>query len=367
MCFLSDWQRLETHTVLTTDVRFQSFLQKHGLNRLISPLLGLGVSVILIIYLGRQLDYPHFLRLAKSVPLRFFFGLFALFLLLNIFRALRFRMLLDRKELPLGVLFPITLCHNFFVRTLPLMVGEFSYIALLRRHLKIPVSEGLRSLFEARLFDLQFVIVGGTFGLLGMGRESTRYVLIILALAGVLVIVNSVLFSVLPKGIERIWTCIVRIYPWRHTSLLDTVGHKLGAVSLQLDRFRCLRTLLKALAFSLTTYGINVSCHLLFLSTLDVNQRLNVLLVVISIVMIAAWFPFSLSGFGVIEGSWAGSLVMFTGMEIGSAVSVGFFIHCCQVLMTVLLGLLGFVLLTPRVRVRLMSACNQIQKRVSTS
>ena len=92
------------------DVRFQSFLQKHGLNRLISPLLGLGVSVILVIYLARQIDYSHFLRLAKNVPLRFFFGLFALFLLLNIFRALRFRMLLDRKELPLAVLFP-----NYFV------------------------------------------------------------------------------------------------------------------------------------------------------------------------------------------------------------------------------------------------------------
>ena len=337
-------------------MRFQSFLQKHGLNRLISPLLGLGVSVILVIYLAQQIDYPHFLRLAKNVPLRFFFGLFALFFLLNIFRALRFRMLLDRKELPLRVLFPITLCHNFFVRTLPLMVGEFSYIALLRRHLKIPVSEGVRSLFEARLFDLQFVIVGGTFGLLGMGREPTSYVLIILDLAGGLIVANRVLFSVLPKGIERIWTCIVRIYPWRHTALLDTAGHKLGAVSLQLERFRSLRPLLKALAFSLCTYGINVSCHLLLLSTLNVNQRLNVLLVVISIVMIAAWFPFSLSGFGVIEGSWAASLVMFADMEVGSALSVGLFIHCCQVLITALLGLLGFVLLTPQVSVRLTAA-----------
>ena len=367
MFFFLDWHQLEAHTVLTTDVQFQSFLQKHGLNRLISPLLGLGVSVILVIYLGRQIDYPHFLRLAKNVPLWFFFLLFALFLLLNVFRALRFRMLLGQKKLPLGVLFPITLCHNFFVRTLPLMLGEFSYIALLRRHLKIPVSEGIRSLFEARLFDLQFVIVGGTFGLLGMGQQSTGYVLIILALAGGLIIVNRVLFSVLPKGIGKIWTCIVRIYPWRHTALLDSASHKLGEVALQLDRFRCLRLLLKALAFSLCTYGINVSCNLLLLSTLNVNQRLNVLLVVISIVMIAAWFPFSLSGFGVIEGSWAASLVLFADMEVGSALSVGLFIHCCQVFMTALLGLLGFVLLTPRIRVGLMSACNQIQKRVSTS
>ena len=350
-----------------TDVRFQSFLQKHGLNRLISPLLGLGVSVILAIYLARQIDYPHFLHLAKNVPLWFFFGLFALFLLLNICRALRFRILLGRKELPLAVLFPITLCHNFFVRTLPLMLGEFSYIVLLRRHLKIPVSEGLRSLFEARLFDLQFVIVGGTFGLLTMGHESIGYVLTVLVLAGVLIIVNRVLFTVLPKGIEPIWTCIVRICPRRYTALLDSAGHKLGEVSLQLDRFRCLRLLLKALTFSLCTYGINLSCHLLLLSTLNVNQKISVLLVVISIVMIAAWFPFSLSGFGVIEGSWAASLVMFTDMEVGGALSVGLFIHCCQVLMTVLLGLFGFVLLTPRVSLCLMSACNRIQKRVSTS
>ncbi|MYE91079.1 flippase-like domain-containing protein [Candidatus Poribacteria bacterium] len=287
--------------------------------------------------------------------------------MLNICRALRFRMLLDRKQLPLGGLFPITLCHNFFVRTLPLMVGELSYIALLRRHLKIPVSEGVRSLFEARLFDLQFVIVGGTFGLLTLGREPTGYVLAVLALAGGLIIANRVLFTVLPKGIGRIWTCIVRIYPWRHTALLDSAGHKLGEVSLQLDRFRCLRPLLKALTVSLCTYGINVSCHLLLLSTLNVNQRLSVLLVVISIVMIAAWFPFSLSGFGVIEGSWAASLVMFTDMEVGAALSVGFFIHCCQVLMTSLLGLLGFVLLTSRVRERLMPARKQTQKRVPTS
>lgn len=338
-----------------TDVRFQSFLQKYGLNRLISPLLGLGVSVTLVIYLAGQIDYPHFLHLAKNVPLWFFFGLFALFLLLNIFRALRFRILLDRKELPLGVLFPITLCHNFFVRTLPLMVGEFSYIALLRRHLKIPVSDGIRSLFEARLFDLQFVIVGGTFGLLGMGHESTGYMVAVSALAGGLILVNRVLFTVLPKGIERISACIVRIPPWRHTALLDSIGHKLREVSLQLDRFCGLRPLLKVLTCSFCTYGINLSCHLLFLLTLNVNQRLSVLLVVISVAMIASWFPFSLSGFGVIEGSWAASLVMFADMEVGGALSVGLFIHCCQVLMTALLGLLGFVLLTPRV-----SACLKV-------
>ena len=344
----------------------QSFLHKYGLNRLISLLLGLGVSTILVIYLVRQIDYPHFLRLAKSIPLWFFCVLFALFLLVNIFRALRFRMLLDRKQLPLTVLFPITLCHIFFIRTLPFMVGEFSYIALLHRYLKIPASEGIRSLFEARLFDLQFVILGGTFGLLTMVHQSPSYVLSILVLAGVLITGNRALFGILPKGVKRIWTGIVRICPWCRSTLLNSVGHKLGEVSLQLDRFRYLRVLLKALSSSLCIYGINLGLHLFLLSTLNVGQRLSVLLVVISIVMIASWFPFSLSGFGVIEGSWAGSLVMFTGMEVGSALSIGLFIHCCQLLMTILLGLLGFVLLATRSSVNLRHTCDQNQKQMLT-
>lgn len=337
----------------------QSYCQKHWLNRLISPLLGLGISITLVIYLVRKIDYSHFIHLAKNVPLWFFFLLFTLFLLLNILRALRFRMLLDRKELPLAILLPITLCHNFLVRTLPLMVGEFSYIALLRRYLKIPVSEGVRSLFEARLFDLQFVILSGAVGFLTMRGQSTGYVLSLLVVIGALISANHVFFSVLPKGIERIWTCIIRICPWRHSALLDSVGHKLGEVSLQLHRFRHLRALLKALALSLCIYGINLGIHLLLLSTLKVDQQLNVFLIVISIVMIASWFPFSLSGFGVIEGSWAGSLVVFANMEVGRALSIGLFIHCCQLLMTILLAFFGFVLLTVPFSANLRPACDQ--------
>ena len=337
-------------------MQVQSFFHKHQVNSLILPLLGLGVSIILSIYLFQQTDFAHFMVLAKRMPVSLFFLLPVLYLILNAFRALRFHVLLSEKPLPFAILFPITLCHNFFVRTLPLMVGEFSYIALLRRYLKAPISDGIRSLFEARLFDLQYVVLGGVFGLLTMRYQLTGYVLGTLVLVGILIPANRILFAVLPKGVERIWTCILRICPWRHSTLLDSVGHKLGEISLQLDRFRYLRVLLKALSFTLCIYGINLGIHLLLLSALKVDQGLDVLLVVISIVMIASWFPFSLSGFGVIEASWAGSLVMFANMEVGKALSIGLFIHCCQVLMTILLGGGGFLLLMARARMNLQPA-----------
>ena len=342
-------------------MQVQSFLHNHQLNRLISPLLGLGVSITLGIYLVQQIDFAHFFVLAKNVPVWLFFLLLALCLLLNVFRALRFRVLLGEKPFPLAILFPITLCHNFFVRTLPLMVGEFSY-ALLRRYLKVPVSEGIRSLFEARFFDLQFVLLSGAFGLLAMEHQSTGYVLSALVLMALLIPGNRVFFPLLSKGVEQDWGYIVQIGSWRHTALRDTISGKLGEISYQLDRFRCLRYLLKVLICSFCTYSINLSFHLLLLTTLNVDQRLNVWLVVIPIVMIASWFPFSLSGFGIVEGSWAGSLVLFANMTIGPALSIGFFIHCCQVLMITLLGGFGFFLLRIRTHVKPQTDANQAKK-----
>ena len=345
-------------------MQVQSFLRNHQLNRFITPLLGLGISITLGIYVVQQIDFGHFFVLAKNVPVWLFFLLLALCLLLNVFRALRFRVLLDEKSFPLATLFAITLCHNFFVRTLPLMVGEFSYIALLRRYLKVPVTEGIRSLFEARFFDLQFVLLSGAFGLLVMEHQSTGYVLSALVLMALLILGNRVFFPLLSKGVELVWGYIVQIGSWRHTALQDIISGKLGEISYQLDRFRCLRYLLKALICSFCTYSINLSFHLLLLTTLNVDQRLSVWLVVISIVMIMSWFPFSLSGFGIVEGSWAGSLILFADMEVGPALSIGFFIHCCQVLIITLLGGLGFLLLTTRRHVNLQSAPDRTNRQV---
>ena len=342
----------------------RSFLYKHQLNRSISSLLGLGVSIALGIYLVQQIDFSHFILLVKKAPLWLFFSIFVLCLTLNTFRALRFRVLLADKPLPFATLFAITLCHNFFVRTLPLLLGEFSYIALLRRYLKVPVSEGIRSLFEVRFLDLQFVLLGGAFGLLTLGHQSTGYVLSTLVLIPLLVPANRVFFPLLSQGVERIWSYIVQIDLWRHTTLRDTIGCKIGKISYQLDRFRCLRYLLKVLICSFCTYSINLSFHLLLLTTLNVDQRLSVWLVVISIVMIMSWFPFSLSGFGIVEGSWAGSLVLFADMEVGPALSIGFFIHCCQVLIITLLGGLGFLLLATSPHVNLQSAPDHANKQV---
>ena len=72
------------------------------------------------------------------------------YLTLNLLRALRFRVLLDKRESPMRLLIPITLYHNGLVRVIPFKLGEISYVILLKTRLNYSMQEGVGSLFGAR-------------------------------------------------------------------------------------------------------------------------------------------------------------------------------------------------------------------------
>ena len=81
------------------------------------------------------------------------------YLALNLFRAFRFRILLDKRDSPWRILIPITLYHNFLVRALPFKLGELSYIVLLRSRLNYSMEEGVSSLFGARILELLIIVM----------------------------------------------------------------------------------------------------------------------------------------------------------------------------------------------------------------
>ena len=273
---------------------------------------------------------------------------FGLYIFLNFCRALRFRVLLAQASLPFWSLFPITLYHNFLTRTLPFMTGEISYVAMLRRYLQQPVSEGIGSLLGARLFELIFVILGGGIGLLTTAGPLADQRPLLLAAVGLGVATSGAglyLSGTFCRGAAAAWRWMERNNPWKGAGKAKRVEGQLEAVALQLDRIRRPRIFVPTLLLSLFTYGTSVSFHLLLLHATGVEQHTGILLVVISIVILVLWFPFSVSGFGVVEGGWTFGLVLFAGLDLNRAVSLGLFLHGCQVIVTVLSGLIGYLLL----------------------
>jgi uncharacterized protein (TIRG00374 family) len=323
-------------------------MSKAPLKRFVGPAVGMLISVALILYLLKHVDAKGFVTLFDEASPIHLLCAFVIYVLVNVVRALRFRVLLSQPGLPLKFLFPITLYHNFLVRTLPFRTGEISYVALLRRYYKISITKSLSSLLGARLFELILIIMGGLIGLLTVQRDviqtnaTTTFII-----AGCLV---STLAATYYSGsicqlVKSLLSRFVLSLPVRLAVPLSRLIPKLDKAGRQFSQIRLTKNLLQLLGFSSITYGSSVAFNLLLLRAIGVDGNLSALLIAISVTFLAASFPLTLSGFGVIEGAWTYGLVTFAHMDITQAVSIGFFLHGCQVLATALSGLLGFVLL----------------------
>ncbi len=306
------------------------------------------MSICLVVYLLLFADLQAFAVIAKQIPLWVPVALFGLYMLLNLIRAMRFRVLLGDSGVPMRLIFPIALYHNFLSQTLPFRTGEVSYVALSHRWLGQRTSAGVSSLFSSRLFDLTIIIFAGLVGLLVVGDPESGYsqnLIPALAVAFVAVVAGMYFASPLFKLAISGWLFAARLGPWKTWSLVEIIGERLHEIPAQLERIREPAVFSKTLALTVGVYGASFGFNLLLLWAVGVDHNLGLLLVVITMVTLAAWLPISVSGFGVIEGGWAIGLVLFTDLSPAEATAVGFFMHGSQVIATALTGLLGLVFL----------------------
>ncbi len=70
------------------------------------------------------------------------------------FRAIRFRIILNKKEVRNYDLFTIVAVSNLINNILPARTGELSYIYLLKKLFKVPLKHGTASLVVVRIFDV---------------------------------------------------------------------------------------------------------------------------------------------------------------------------------------------------------------------
>ncbi len=319
--------------------------------RLLWQLLGFVISLALAGYIATKVNWADFLALVSGISAWSLALAVGIYIMLNFFRAVRFRVLLAR-DISLGLMFPVSMYHNFLVRVLPFRLGEVSYIAMLRHYAGYPVAGALGSLLGARLFELALVALAGLIGLAfgwedsGTGKEST-----LLVLAGLLAaLTGSIYFSgAVSNALGGLFGSFANRTDGGLSRLLGKLGLKLDELGLSLKTLRSPDVFVPTIGVTLITYGSSLAFNWLLLRLAGVNAGAGTMLTVISIGMLAANFPISFAGLGVIEGGWTLGLVTLAGLEVGEAASIGFFIHACQLLSAAVSGLLGYVLLQVRV------------------
>lgn len=327
---------------------------------LIWKLLGLLISVSIAVALLLQIDLEGFVAMIRGVPAWSLSAAFIMYLLLNMFRALRFRALLDRHDLPMVILYPIVLYHNFLVRLLPFKTGEVSYIVLLRQYLNQPLREGVSSLVAARLFELLVILIAASGSLLvtgdvpasgDMSLQRGLLIPVLLVMMAAFIVVLYYAGAILRVGTslaQRTTAGRGRFERWT-----EAIAARTTTLAQSFDRVRQPRIFLSTLLLSTLTYSMSVSFNVVLLRGIGIETPLSLLIGIISIVMVAEALPLAtISGLGIIEGGWALGLVGFAGFDVGQAASIGFFLHGCQLLSAVITGLAGYVWLQNSRRVR---------------
>ena len=134
-------------------------------------LLSVVVTVALLYVVLDQLQGIDLRQVVASVPAATWLAALGIYLALNLLRAARFRILLDKRDTPWRLLIPITLYHNGLVRVVPFKLGELSYVVLLRTRLNYSMQEGVGSLFGSRILEMLIIVSVFATGIL-LGGEA---------------------------------------------------------------------------------------------------------------------------------------------------------------------------------------------------
>lgn len=257
----------------------------------------------------------------------------------NVFRALRYRALLGRPDLPLAVMSAISLYHNGMVRLLPFKLGELTYVVLMQRRLGVRPQAGITSLLLARLLELVVILAMAALALLladGLPVEVRLWTLG-LALGGV-GIAAALLHS--PAALRRALARAEAALPlWQRIS--PAIGHLID----ELEALSEPRRLRGGLLWSLGTYGSTFMTSLVLMEALGIALTPSEFIIVISLGMFATAFPLNVSGFGLVEWSLAFGLVRYAGLPLSEATALGLLLNGFQQGAALLWGIVGFVAL----------------------
>jgi uncharacterized membrane protein YbhN (UPF0104 family) len=303
-----------------------------GLSLLIAfALIGLMLSLI---------DWSAFWEVLSRLSPASLIAVFLVYMLLNFFRSLRYIALLDRDNIPLHIVYPIALYHNFLVRLLPFKLGEFAYIVLMRNRLNIQVKEGVSSLLGSRLLELLIVILVFAVSLLFSGgiMANQQTLAFILAVGSVVGGIVSFYYAGL---IIRAVTAVVRRFI--KNKPVSSFADKLDSLAAEFDRIRHPKIFAKALLWSCFTYACSFSVNAILLWAVGLDVDPVTWIVLVSLGMFATGVPFNISGFGAVELSWTFGLTTFAAYSTGEATSIGLMLNGYQLICAALSGLIGYV------------------------
>jgi len=303
-------------------------------------LLHIIISLLIIIILWKQFGNFTIINIDEiNIPKLLGFG-FIFYLLLNLFRAIKYY-ILSSNYITFKNLLPLVFLYNFYVNLLPMRTGELSFFILAKKYKVSSLDNSISLLYFAKLIDIIVLIF--LFQLSYFFFQSDRLVfengsliisLIIHFILFFCLIQPRHLFSLLDKLIATI-----KINKLQNN--LNMIRSKLKYALINLKGLCTVKRFTKAFALSTLIYLSMVLFFSSILTVLNVKISIGSLIYLSILAIVIGSVPIGIAGVGTIEAGLTSTLIL-VGIEPSIAFSLSLIVHGVQVLCFVLLGFLGW-------------------------
>ena len=298
------------------------------------------ISLLIIIILWKQFGNFVTINIDEiNIPKLIGFG-FIFYLLLNIFRAIKYYVL-SSNYISFKNLLPLVFLYNFFVNLLPMRTGELSFFILGKKYSVSSLENSISLLYFAKLVDIIVLILIFQFSFLFFQTERLVFengsLLISIIIQFILffgLIYPQKIFSLLDKLFAKIKINKVQ-------KINNIIRLKLEYALINLKGFITVKRFTKAFALSALIYIFMILFFTSILTILNVNITIGSIIYLSILAIVIGSIPIGIAGVGTIEAGLTGALII-VGIESSSAFSISLIVHGVQILCYVLLGIFGW-------------------------
>ena len=290
-------------------------------------LLFFGLGVLVLIFLLIQINFKDLLDLLIKIKVEYLLLGAVLYLCKGLIRAFRFKKIIRQNQSSFFKMLRLTFASSLASQVLPLKLGELTYVYLLKKDNRAPVSQGLSSLLVVRLLDLLavsliFILVTLTVPITGTLVIYFRSILGFMALLLVAILVLLFISGIDEKVIQFLnGFSIVRKF-----SILGKIVNWLSSFLLELKQYRW-HQYLGWTGLACAEWLVNFAVfHALMLGFGFTPSYLDTVTAVTFSVLASVLPINSMGNFGTQEVGWTAGLTLL-GYTKEAAISSGFATH----------------------------------------
>ncbi len=303
------------------------------------------LSVFLVWFLLRKIDYRRAFDAFLLARIDLLAYSCLAYTVANVFKTLRYSLLLKSLDLGFFDHFTVSSYQNFFNQILPARTGELTFVYYLKRFSNAPLSTGLHILLITRIFD--FIVVSAFFVgslLLYYGRQTSQSLLV----AGILFFIFSVIMLFNLKWIVILgagfFAFMVRLLRLGSAGIVKKIESKIDPLVREFSGFEMIGHIPGLAVSSLLVWMSLYLFSYLTLRAFGVDIGLLLSVAGSTGGVLANVLPInSFGSFGTMEAGWTAGFVL-VGVSAQDAITTGFGYHIINFIVSAVLALFCYAM-----------------------